>query len=107
MRDWPKYSAGNMSTRDLWWLSSGKQEIPKRSLYLRLLFPPLIAVIFFLMCFLILPRDRILILGGLMLAYYVPPAGKESIIPIGIGLGIPWWLMAITVILLDVITSLF
>ena len=96
-----------MSTRDLWWLSSGKQEIPKRSLYLRLLFPPLIAVIFFLMCFLILPRDRILILGGLMLAYYVPPAGKESIIPIGIGLGIPWWLMAITVTLLDVITSLF
>ena len=46
-------------------------------------------------------------LGGLMLAYYVPPAGKESIIPIGIGLGIPWWLMAITVSLLDVITSLF
>ena len=96
-----------MSTRDLWWLSSGKQEIPKRSLYLRLLFPPLIAVIFFLMCFLILPRDRILSLGGLMLAYYVPPAGEESIIPRWIGLGIQWWLIAITVTLLDVITSLF
>ncbi len=95
-----------MSSRDLWWLSSRK-EIPKRSLYLRLLFPPLIGVIFFLMSFLILPHDKILILGGLMLAYYVPPAGKESIIPIGIGLGIPWWLMAITVTLLDVITSLF
>ncbi len=96
----------SMSTRDLGWLSS-REETPKRSMYLRLLIPPLIAVLFFLVCLLILPPERILILGGLMLAYYVPPAGKESIIPIGIGLGIPWWLMAITVILLDVITSLF
>ncbi|MDD1710646.1 MAG: small multi-drug export protein [Methanoregulaceae archaeon] len=96
-----------MSVRDLSWLASGKQGIPKSSLYLRLLIPPLLAVIFFLICILILPQDKILILGGLMLAYYVPPAGKESIIPIGIGLGIPWWLMAITVTLLDVITSLF
>ncbi|HPH35748.1 MAG TPA: small multi-drug export protein [Methanoregulaceae archaeon] len=95
-----------MSTRDLWWLRDGK-EIPKHSMYLRLVIPPLLAILFFLLCFFILPRERILILGGLMLAYYVPPAGKESIIPIGIGLGIPWWLMAITVTLLDVITSLF
>jgi uncharacterized membrane protein len=42
-----------------------------------------------------------------MLAYFVPPSGKESIIPIGIGFGIPWWLMALTLTLLDVITALF
>ena len=42
-----------------------------------------------------------------MIAYFIPPSGKESIIPIGIGLGIPWWLMAMTLTLLDVITALF
>lgn len=73
----------------------------------RILIPPLLAVVFFMLCFLVLPRDRILILGGLMIAYYVPPAGKESIIPIGIGLGIPWWLMALSVTILDLVTSLF
>lgn len=73
----------------------------------RILIPPLIAIAFFILCLLLLPRETILILGGLMIAYYVPPAGKESIIPLGIGLGIPWWLMALTLTLLDVITSLF
>jgi uncharacterized membrane protein len=97
----------NMSTRDLSWLTREKQDISKRNTYIRLLIPPILAVIFFIMCFLILPRDRLLILGGLMIAYFIPPSGKESIIPIGIGLGIPWWLMALTLTLLDVITALF
>lgn len=96
-----------MRMQDLSWLTREKQDTSRRSTYLRILIPPLLAVIFFLMCSLVLPRDRILILGGLMIAYYIPPAGKESIIPIGVGLGIPWWLMALTVTLLDVITSLF
>jgi len=38
---------------------------------------------------------------------FIPRPGKESIIPIGIGLGIPWWLMVLTLTLLDVVTSLF
>jgi uncharacterized membrane protein len=97
----------NMTTGDLSWLSRERQDISRRNTYIRLLIPPLLAVIFFILCFLILPRNRILILGGLMLAYFVPPSGKESIIPIGIGFGIPWWLMALTLTLLDVITALF
>jgi uncharacterized membrane protein len=97
----------NMTTGDLSWLSRERQDISRRNKYIRLLIPPLLAVIFFILCFLILPRNRILILGGLMLAYFVPPSGKESIIPIGIGFGIPWWLMALTLTLLDVITALF
>jgi hypothetical protein len=97
----------NMSTRDLSWLTREKQDISKRTTYIRLLIPPILAIIFFILCFLILPRDRLLILGGLMIAYFIPPSGKESLIPIGIGLGIPWWLMALTLTLLDVITALF
>ena len=96
-----------MRTPDLSWLSRGIQDISRRTTYIRLLVPPLLVVIFFILCFLILSENRILILGGLMVAYFIPPSGKESIIPIGIGLGIPWWLMALTLTLLDVITALF
>lgn len=96
-----------MRTRDLSWLSRGMQDSSRRNTYIRLLVPPLLAVIFFILCFLILSKNKILILGGLMVAYFIPPSGKESIIPIGIGLGIPWWLMALTLTLLDVITALF
>jgi hypothetical protein len=96
-----------MRSRDLSWLSRDIQDISQRTTYIRFLVPPLLAVIFFITCFLILPPNRILILGGLMVAYFIPPSGKESIIPIGIGFGIPWWLMALTLTLLDVITPLF
>ncbi|OPX66623.1 MAG: putative small multi-drug export protein [Methanoregulaceae archaeon PtaB.Bin056] len=73
----------------------------------RLFLPVLLAFAYFFGSFLILPPDKSLILGGLMMVYYIPPAGKESIIPLGIGLGIPWWVMVISLALLDVITSLF
>lgn len=96
-----------MRTPGLSWLSRGIQDISRRNTYIRLLVPPLLVVIFFILCFLVLSENRILILGGLMVAYFIPPSGKESIIPIGIGLGIPWWLMALTLTLLDVITALF
>ncbi|MDD1677798.1 MAG: small multi-drug export protein [Methanomicrobiales archaeon] len=74
---------------------------------IRLLLPFLLIMSYFLGSFLILPSDQALILGSLMLAYYIPPSGKESIIPVGIILGLPWWLMAITVIVQDIITCLF
>jgi uncharacterized membrane protein len=96
-----------MRMPDLSWLLREQQDISRQNRYLRLLIPPLLAIIFFILCFLILSRDRMLILGGLMIAYFIPPSGKESLIPIGIGLGIPWWLMALTLTLLDVITALF
>jgi uncharacterized membrane protein len=96
-----------MSTRDQSWLSGKIHDNSRRNTFIRLLVPPLFVVIFFFLCFLSLPRNEIMILGGLMVAYFIPPSGKESIIPIGIGLGIPWWLMALTLTLLDVITALF
>ncbi len=73
----------------------------------RLLLPVTIAFLFFFSCFLIVTPHLAWVLGGLMILYYVPPAGKESIIPLGIALGVPWWLMAAALALLDVLTSLF
>jgi len=84
----------------------GKEHSPA-AIIIRLLIPVALAFAYFFMTFLILPYHESLILGGLMLVYYIPPAGKESIIPIGIGLGIPWWIMAISLALLDILTSLF
>lgn len=43
----------------------------------------------------------------LVLAYFIPPAGKESVIPAGLVLGVPWPLMAALIAVIDVIVGLF
>jgi uncharacterized membrane protein len=54
-----------------------------------------------------LPPEQFSILSALIVAYIVPPAGKETVIPLGIVLGLPWWLMAVTIALFDVFGALF
>jgi hypothetical protein len=56
---------------------------------------------------LFLPPDWFLILSGIMAAYILPPAGKESAIPLGIALGLPWWLPALSIAVLDCEFGLF
>jgi len=53
------------------------------------------------------PYQQFLVLSGLLVAYFVPPAGKETIIPIAILMGYPWWLIMLVIFLLDVAVSLF
>ncbi|SDK14239.1 Uncharacterized membrane protein [Methanoculleus thermophilus] len=53
------------------------------------------------------PYERFLIISGLIAAYFVPPAGKETIIPLAIIAGYPWWLITAVIFLLDVAVSLF
>jgi uncharacterized membrane protein len=57
--------------------------------------------------YLIEPYQQFLMISGLLVAYFVPPAGKESIIPITIVMGYPWWLVTLVIFLLDVAVSLF
>ncbi len=45
--------------------------------------------------------------GALGLAYLFPPAGKESVIPLMVVAGIPWWLAAFSIALFDVLGALF
>ena len=45
--------------------------------------------------------------AGLMLLYFFPPAGKETLIPLGIASGYSWYLMAISMTVLDVLTCMF
>jgi len=80
---------------------------PLRHLYVRALLPIALAFAWYFGCSLFLPPGKVLIFGGLLLAYFIPPSGKESVIPLGIILGIPWYLMAVSVVVLDVLTGLF
>lgn len=57
--------------------------------------------------YLIEPYEQFLIISGLVAAYFVPPAGKETIIPLAVVLGYPWWLITLVIFLLDVAVSLF
>jgi uncharacterized membrane protein len=91
-------------------LDGYRQTIPDLTLHnplIRLLLPLLLTLAYYLGCSALLPLDRALILGGLMVAYMIPPSGKESIIPLGIVLGIPWPMMAATVVTQDILTGLF
>ncbi|MDR2855547.1 MAG: small multi-drug export protein [Methanomicrobiales archaeon] len=45
--------------------------------------------------------------AALMLFYFIPPAGKETIIPLGIASGFSWYLMAISMTVLDVLSCMF
>ena len=72
-----------------------------------LLIPFLIVSVQVVVMYATLPYTLFLIMIGLIVAYILPPAGKESVIPIGIALGIPWWYMAVSIAMIDIETCLF
>ena len=70
----------------------------------KLLLPFIIAIIGFIILRLYLNEESSTKLSILMLAYFVPPLGKESIIPIGVGGGqinIPFFNISLTVPSID------
>ncbi|MDD3071302.1 small multi-drug export protein [Methanoculleus horonobensis] len=74
---------------------------------IKFVLPFVIALALFAGLYLIEPYQQFLVISGLLAAYFVPPAGKESIIPIAIVMGYPWWLITLAIFLLDVAVSLF
>ncbi len=72
-----------------------------------ILFPFLVLSVHLSVMALTFPESDFIIMTGLMLGYILPPAGKETIIPLGIALGIPWWSVAFSIILVDLETALF
>jgi len=74
---------------------------------LKLCIPVAIAVIQLVLLSYFLDPASFLIIVGLMTAYVLPPAGKETVIPAGIALGIPWWLIAVSIMMIDIETALF
>jgi uncharacterized membrane protein len=50
---------------------------------------------------------RFIQIFGLIIIYFIPPAGKGTIIPAGIALGFPWEVICFAVIFIDAISCLF
>jgi len=46
-------------------------------------------------------------LGGWMIAYFFPPLGKESVIPLAIAQGLNPWLVAFSIAFIDIMVGLF
>lgn len=86
-------------------VQGASERLPYRAVALGL--PVLLAGIHIIAMAATLPRPGFFAMVGLMAAYLLPPAGKETVIPLGIALGIPWWYMAISIAMIDVETGLF
>lgn len=51
--------------------------------------------------------NRFIQIAGLVLLYFIPPAGKETIIPAAIALGFPWQVICFSITYIDLISCLF
>ncbi len=85
----------------------GDGEIGERVTALTIAVPFLLCGVFLAGVGFLLPAEQWLLLVGMMVAYIVPPLGRETIIPVSILLGIPWWLIAFTLAFLDFAGGLF
>jgi uncharacterized membrane protein len=72
-----------------------------------LLLPVFLLLVHLAAMYFTLRYDQFLIVTGLMITYLLPPAGKETVIPLGIALGIPWWYIALAIAIVDTETGLF
>lgn len=81
------------------------RDIPYRAV--TLLIPVFVVIVHISIMAVTLPQTQFFTMIGLMITYLLPPAGKETVIPIGIALGIPWWYMALSIVMIDVETGLF
>jgi len=75
--------------------------------WLKVSVPFLLCGLFLAVVWFFLPVEQWLLLFGMMVAYVVPPLGRETIIPVCILMGIPWWLAAFTLAFLDFAGGLF
>lgn len=72
-----------------------------------LVLPALLVLVHLAIMYFTLRYDQFLTVIGLIIAYLLPPAGKETVIPLGIALGIPWWYIALAIAVVDTETGLF
>ena len=71
------------------------------------IFPFAVLILYLGILYLALPRALFWTFGALGLAYLFPPAGKETVIPLMVVSGLPWWLAAFSIMLFDLMGALF
>ncbi len=74
---------------------------------LRLSIPFLLGIGMLLVLYSIYDYNTFLELASLVILYFIPPAGKESLIPAAIALGIPWYTICAIFTFIDIISCLF
>jgi uncharacterized membrane protein len=85
----------------------GDDGVDDRASWLKVSVPFLLCGLFLAVVWFLLPAEQWLLLVGMMVAYIVPPLGRETIIPVCILCGIPWWLVALALAFLDFAGGLF
>jgi len=60
-----------------------------------------ILAVFIVWLFLYLPTDQFILGVSLFALYMAPGAGKESVIPVMMGFGYPWWLVLAGIVTID------
>jgi hypothetical protein len=88
-------------------MKGGEEGDSRAMQWFKFLFPFLFCLAVVFVVYLVLPFDRWWKWSGLTFAYLVPPAGKESIIPLGVAAGYHPLAMAGTVLLMDFVCALF
>ena len=74
---------------------------------LYVIFPFAVIVLYLCILYLTLPGNLFWTFGALGLAYFIPPAGKETVVPLMVMSGLPWWLAAFSIMLFDLMGALF
>jgi hypothetical protein len=74
---------------------------------LRLALPFLLLALHLLALSAAFGNGTMIAIATLMFIYELPPAGKETVIPAGILLGLPWWAVAGSIALVDLEVGLF
>ena len=69
--------------------------------------PFLLVLSYLVLLSVLLATQEFLTMIALIIAYLVPPAGKETVIPLGIAVGLPWWMVAFTMAFFDFAGGLF
>ena len=102
--------AGGEPTAKHWWTTSDFLDTATRgrgARALKLASPALLALAGLLLALPAVPAARRLAWLGLSVAYLMPPAGLESVVPVGVGLGIHPVLMAYLVTVVDLACAAF
>ncbi len=73
----------------------------------KLIFPFALSALFIALLYISLDWRYFARLGSAMVAYFFPPLGKESVIPIAIGAGIEPLMIALTLTFIDTVVAIF
>lgn len=111
--DKAEQNSEKLTSYQLWRIRSKKMKIDRLKvdswgmIVVKFFAAPLLGVLIIFMMYLTFNFDTFSILGGWMLAYFFPPLGKESVIPLGIASGLDPLLIGLAIAMIDILIALF